>query len=237
MSGAARGELLVVEDPAAEVAGRIAVAVHAGQHIALTGGSTPRAAYEQAAGMDLDWSGATFWFGDDRCVPPDHEHSNYGMARRALFDRIEGSPPVVHRIEGELGPVDGALAYERELRTAFPGDEPPQFDLILLGLGPDAHCASLFPGNPELGEEERWAVGVNTPGMAPLVSRVSLTFPVLNAGREVVFLVTGEDKAPAVRRAFAGLPIPDAPGSLIDPVAGSLTLVMDAAAAAGLEGT
>lgn len=236
MSGPGRGELLVVDDPAAEVAGRIAAAVSAGQHIALTGGSTPRVAYEQVAAMELDWSGATFWFGDDRCVPPDHEHSNYGMARRALFDRIEGTAPAVHRIEGELGPERGAAAYERELRSAFPGDEPPQLDLILLGLGPDAHCASLFPGNPELGEEERWAVGVNTPGMAPLVSRVSLTFPVLNAGREVVFLVTGEDKAPAARRAFSGPPGPDAPGSLIDPVAGSLTLVMDAAAAAGLDG-
>jgi 6-phosphogluconolactonase len=237
MSRPARGELLVVDDPAAEVAGRIGAAVAAGSHIALTGGSTPRIAYEKAATMDLDFSSATFWFGDDRCVPPDHEHSNYGMAKRALFDRIEGAPPTVHRIEGELGPDQGAAAYERALRETFPGDEPPQLDLILLGLGPDAHCASLFPGNPELGEEERWSVGVNTPGMAPLVSRVSLTFPVLNAGREVVFLVTGEDKAPAVRRAFGGPPGPDAPGSLVDPASGSLTLVMDAAAAAGLEGS
>ena len=230
-----RGTTLVVDDPAAEVAGRIAAAARHGSHIALTGGSTPRAAYELCASMDIDWSASTLWFGDDRCVPPDHEHSNYAMAKRALFDRIEGAPPAINRIEGELGPEAGAADYAEKLRASFPGDEPPQLDLILLGLGPDAHCASLFPGNPELGEQERWVVGVNTPGMAPLVPRVTLTLPVLNAGREVIFLVTGEDKAPAVRRAFAGPPGPDAPGSMIDPVGGSLTLIMDVAAASGLE--
>jgi 6-phosphogluconolactonase len=226
---------VVVDNPAAEVADRLAAAAGAGMHIALTGGSTPRVAYELLADMAVDWEGTTLWFGDDRCVPPDHEHSNYGMAKRALFDRISGPGPIVNRIEGERGPDDGAADYVAKLRAAFPGDEPPQLDLILLGLGPDAHCASLFPGNPELGEQERWAVGVNTPGMAPLVPRVTLTFPVLNAAREVVFLVTGADKAPAVHRAFVGPAGPDAPGSLVDPRDGELTLVMDAAAAAGLD--
>lgn len=229
-----RGELLVVEDPATEVAGRICDAAAAGRHIALTGGSTPRRAYELVAERDVDWSGATLWFGDDRCVAPDNEHSNYGMAKAALLDRIEGAAPSVHRMQGELGPERGATEYEAELRRVFDGDMPA-IDLVLLGLGPDAHCASLFPRNPELGEQERWAAGVNMPGMAPLVPRITLTLPALNAASEIVFLVTGDDKAPAVRRAFAGPPDPDAPASLVEPVSGKMTVVTDAAAAAQLE--
>src|SRR5207244_12408360 len=91
---------------------RIAEAVRAGGHVVLTGGSTPRAAYELLAGMGLDWSRVTGWFTDERCVPPDHQHSNYGMARAALLDRIEGPAPVVKRMEGELGPDDGARRYD-----------------------------------------------------------------------------------------------------------------------------
>jgi 6-phosphogluconolactonase len=158
------------------------------------------------------------------------------MAKEALLDRIEGDPPDVHRIEGERAPEEAATAYERELRAAFGEDGAPQLDLLLLGLGPDAHCASLFPRDDALGEQERWAVGVNTPGMAPLVPRVTLTLPVLNAAREVVFLVTGEDKASAVRRAFAGPPDPDAPASLVSPASGLLTVLLDPAAAGELDG-
>ena len=182
--------------------------------------------------MDVDWSDTGFWFGDDRAVPPDHEHSNYRMAREALLDRIE--PGAVHRIKGELGHEGAADDYERELREAF-GEDVPALDLILLGLGPDAHTASLFPGDAALGERERLAVGVETPGMAPLVSRVTLTLPVLNAGREVLFLVAGEDKADAVARAFSGAPDPGAPASLVSPEAGLLRVLLDSAAAARLE--
>lgn len=223
----------VLEDPAAAVAEALAAAAGAGRQIVLTGGSTPRAAYERAASLDADWSGASVWFGDERCVAPDHEQSNFGMAKRALLDGLSNGGPRVHRIEGERGPEDGARAYERELREAF-GDGTPRFDLILLGLGPDAHCASLFPRADALGEQERLAVGVNTPGMAPLVPRVTLTLPVLDAAREVVFLVAGEDKAEAVRRAFASPPDPDAPASLVAPVDGPLTVLLDEAAASRL---
>nr|MBA2763763.1 6-phosphogluconolactonase [Thermoleophilaceae bacterium] len=186
--GAARGLVEVVDDPAGEIALRLAAAANAGAQLALTGGSTPRIAYQRAAELGADWSSAKIWWGDDRCVAPDHEQSNYGMAKAALLDRIEGEPPRIHRIEGELGPGPAAHKYEEALRGAFPGATVPELDLILLGLGPDAHCASLFPRNPELGEQERWAVGVNSPGMAPLVPRVTLTLPVLNAARNVVFL-------------------------------------------------
>jgi 6-phosphogluconolactonase len=231
-----RGELLVSEGPAAAAAERLVAAAGAGAHVALSGGSTPRAAYELAAGLGADWSRATLWFGDERCVPPDHEHSNYGMAKRALLDRIEGEQPAVRRIPGELGFTEGADAYERELRAAF-GDGVPELDLMLMGLGPDAHTASLFPNDPALGERRRAAVGVETPGMPPLVSRVTLTLPVVNTAREVVFLVAGEDKAEAVARAFGDAPGPDAPASLVDPESGSLTLLLDPAAASRLEGS
>ncbi len=193
--------------------------------MALTGGSTPRAAYERVATMRPDWSGVDVWFTDDRCVPPTHEHSNFRMANQALLAKVEGV--TVHRMRGELGPWDGATAYENEL------DEfgPDALDLILLGLGPDAHTCSLFPGDDALGERERRAVGVETPGMAPLVSRITLTLPVVNASAQIVFLVTGEDKAEAVERVFRGPPDPRAPGSLVE---GPVVALLDAAAAARL---
>ena len=194
-------------------------------HVVLTGGSTPRAAYERAAERRSDWAGVEFWFTDERCVPPDHEHSNFGMAERALFSKIER--PTVHRMQGELGPHDGAAAYERELDESG----PETFDLMLLGLGPDAHICSLFPGDDALAERERRVVGVETAGMAPLVPRITLTLPVVNATRQIVFLISGEGKAGAVARVFSGRPDPRAPGSL---VGGSPRVLMDAAAAARL---
>jgi 6-phosphogluconolactonase len=229
-----RPEVRVLADPAATAAELLVAAVAEGGQVALAGGSTPRAAYERAAGMETDWSRAVLWFGDDRCVPPDHEHSNYRMVRESLLDRIPGNPPIVRRIEGELGPAEGADRYEAELRSAF-GPGVPELDLALLGIGPDAHAASLFPGAPALRERERLAVGVEQPGMAPLVPRVTLTLPVLNRARGVVFLVSGEDKADAVAKAFAGVPDPDAPASLVQPESGSLMLFVDPGAAAHLE--
>jgi 6-phosphogluconolactonase len=164
-------------------------------------------------------------------VPPDHEHSNYGMARAALLERADGAR--VHRMEGERGPHEGAGAYERELDGVF-GEGTPAFDLMLLGLGPDAHICSLFPGDEALGERERRVVGVETPGMAPFHPRITLTLPVVIAAREVVFLVTGPDKAGAVKRAFAGPPDPRAPGSLVRPDSGTLTVLLDPPAASAL---
>ena len=224
-------EVVIVDDVAGAAAERIAAAVRAGGHIALSGGSTPRKAHERLAGMGLDWSGVKVWFGDDRAVGPDHEHSNYRMAKESLLDHVSAGE--VHRIKGERGYEAAADDYERELRGSF-GDGVPSLDLVLLGLGPDSHTASLFPGDDALGERERVAVGVETPGMAPLVSRVTLTLPVLNAGKEVVFLISGEDKADAVARAFGDAPDPDAPASLVRPEQGNLTLLLDPPAAARL---
>ena len=218
----------ITEDPAGAAAKRLAEAT--GQ-LVLTGGSTPRRAYERVAGERTDWSAVEAWFTDERAVPPDHEHSNYGMVRAALLDRAERLR--VHRMQGELGSREGADAYERELDATF-GEGVPAFDLVLLGLGGDAHVCSLFPGDAALGERERRVVGVEIPGMAPLVPRITLTLPVVNAAREVLFLVTGEDKAEAVARAFAGRADPRAPGSLVRPASGALTVLLDPPAAARL---
>ena len=147
------------------------------------------------------------------------------MADRALLSKASGA--TVHRMHGELGPEDGAAAYENEL-----GEFGPEaLDFILLGVGPDGHICSLFPGDDTLGERERLVVGVETPGMAPLVSRITLTLPVVNASAQIVFLIAGEDKADAVRRVFAGPPDPHAPGSLVE---GDVVALLDPAAAARL---
>lgn len=217
-----RADVRVSDDPAGALA-ELLCAAHG--HVVLTGGSTPRAAYERAADAREDWSGVDFWFTDERCVPPDHEHSNFAMAERALLARASGA--TTHRMRGELGPEDGAAAYENELGEFG----PDAMDLTVLGVGPDAHICSLFPGDDVLGERERLVVGVETPGMAPFVPRITLTLPVVNASAQIVLLVTGEDKAEAVARVLTGPPDPRAPGSLVD---GNVVALLDRAAASRL---
>jgi 6-phosphogluconolactonase len=217
-----RHDVQVSDDPAGAA---VELLVGGSGHLCITGGSTPRVAYERAAAERSDWSGVDFWFTDERCVPPDHEHSNFRMANEALLAGASGA--VVHRMKGELGPTDGAADYERE----YEGAGEPVFELMLLGLGPDAHTCSLFPNDDALGERDRPVVGVETPGMAPLVSRITLTLSVVNASRQIVFLITGADKADAVARAFAGPPDVSAPASLVD---GEATVLLDEAAAAKL---
>jgi 6-phosphogluconolactonase len=209
----------ISDDPAGAA---VAMLESASGHLCITGGSTPKKAYERLATQRADWSGVDFWFTDERCVPPDHEHSNFRMANEALLSRAEGA--TVHRMKGELGPTEGAADHEREYQDAG----APAFALILLGIGPDAHICSLFPGDDALAERERPVVGVETPGMAPLVSRITFTLPVVNASPRIVFLVTGEDKAEAVARGFSGRSDPMAPASLVD---GEVTVLLDAGAA------
>jgi 6-phosphogluconolactonase len=220
-------ELRIVEDPAAAVAEMLAETAAAGGHVVLTGGSSPQRAYEMAAERGGDWSRATVWFGDERCVPPGHPDSNFGMADRALLSKLAPAPHVV-RMEGERGPHDGAEAYEAQIRERFGGE--PLWDLMLLGLGPDAHCASLFPNRPEKDVRDRLVVGVPDAGMDPRVPRISMTIPCLNAARRVVFLVTGESKREAVRRAFVDED-PSSPAAHVRPPAGELLVLLDAAAA------
>jgi 6-phosphogluconolactonase len=219
-------ELRVLDDPAQAVADLLAEVAAAGGDIVLTGGSSPRRAYELAAGAD--WSAATVWFSDERCVPPDHELSNYAMADKALLSRVAARPEVF-RMEGELGHEAGAGAYEAAVRERLGAD--PRWDLVLLGLGPDAHIASLFPSKPEKDVTGRLVVGVPEAGMKPQVPRISLTLPAINAARHVVFLVTGASKADAVRRAFGSSPDPSSPAAHVRPGAGELTVFLDRGAA------
>jgi 6-phosphogluconolactonase len=219
-------ELRVLDDPAAEVARLLGEAAAAGGHVVLTGGSSPRRAYELAAAAGTDWSGATVWFGDERCVPPDHPDSNYGMAHAALLSRLDPEP-LVHRMRGEDGHEAAAREYDGVLRAEL-GDAP-RFDLLLLGLGPDSHCASLFPNRPEKDVDDRLVVGVPEAGLEPWVPRVSLTIPALNAARRVVYLVTGESKRDAVRRAFVDED-PASPSARVRPPDGELLVLLDPAA-------
>ena len=222
------------ENPAEVVAGMLVDAASAGGDVVLTGGSTPKLAYEIASRAGADWSNATVWFTDERCVPPESGLSNFRMANEALLGRLDrGVRPTVMRMEGELGPDAGSASYEASVRERM-GSEP-RWDLLLLGLGPDAHCASLFPGKPELDERSRLVTGVELAGMEPQVPRISLTLPALNSARMTVFLVTGADKAQAVRRAFSDAPDSSSPAAFVRPGAGELLVVLDPAAAKELE--
>ena len=221
-------ELVVVDDPkevAAVVAERLARAAREGGNVVLTGGKTPAEAYRQAAKRAPDWSSVDLWWGDERCVPPDDENSNYGMAKRSLLDRLERAPRTVHRIKGELGKDQAAADYAREL-------DETELDLLLLGVGPDGHVASLFPNAPTLRLRRR--VLPAEPGHEPFVDRVTLSLPVLCAADEVLFLLAGEEKADAAARAFAGEPSPDTPASLVRARSGRTTAILDRAAAAKL---
>jgi 6-phosphogluconolactonase len=215
------------EEAAQLVAERLAEQASAGGSIVLTGGSTPRRAYKIAAELRPDWSSVELWWGDERCVPPDDKRSNYAMAKAALLDRLEAAPAAVHRIQGELGRDEGTAEYKHELEGVG------TFDLVLLGLGPDGHVASLFPGFPTLDVTSRDAVGSEA-GHEPFVDRISLTLPRLGNTNELLFLVAGEDKADAVARAFAGGPSHQSPGSLARSAEGTTRAILDRAAAAKL---
>jgi 6-phosphogluconolactonase len=199
----------------------------AGGGIVLTGGSTPRRAYETAAQLEPDWSRVELWWGDERCVPPDDARSNYGMAKAALLDRLEGAPRAVHRMEGELGRDEGTAEYRLELTDVG------TFDLVLLGIGPDGHIASLFPNYPTLDVTSRDVVG-SVAGLEPFVERISLTLPRLCNTHELLFLAAGEDKAEAVARAFAAEPSPQTPASLARSAEGTTRAILDRGAAAKL---
>ena len=222
-------QLIVADDERAaakRAAELLAESSRRGDEIVLTGGTTPGRAYELAAELEPDWSRAGVWWGDERCVPPDDERSNFGLARRTLFDRLEVQPERVHRIRGEEEPDVAAASYERELRGTT-------LDLLLLGLGPDGHVASLFPNAPGLAETERLVIPAE-PQLEPFVERVTLTPPALRGARRIVFLVTGEDKAEAVADALAGQPDPAVPGSLIRAESGETLAILDQQAASRL---
>ena len=175
-------------------AARAAVAARGRLAVALAGGSTPRLLYEWlVAAPGIDWGQTEVFFSDERCVPPEHPDSNYGMTRATLLRHV---PARVHRVRGELDPAAAAAAYAGDLvQTLGP---QPAFDLLLLGLGTDGHTASLFPGSPALAVTDQLAVAAPGPGS----SRVTLTVPVLRAAAETLVLVAGAGKAAILRQAL-----------------------------------
>ena len=198
-------DIRVLEDPA-RAAAELLAEVLPGAHVALSGGGTVGAAYERAARLQPRWRGVHVWFGDERAVPPQDERSNYRLVRDKLLDAL-GSPPEVHRIRGEQPAEEAARLYDEAL-------EGIALDLALNGIGPDGHTASLFPGAPGLDETQRRAIAAEA-GLEPFVPRVTLTPPVFAACELLVYLVVGEEKAQAVRRAFAAEPSRDTPASLV----------------------
>lgn len=224
-------DIEVLEHPARACAAMLVGACAGHGHVVITGGSTPRASYEALAAavraVDIDVSGTTLWFSDERCVPPDDELSNYALVKESLLDRLDDrAPPRVRRMNGELGPQAGAEDYEAQLQEAG----APQFELILLGIGPDGHIASLFPDQDTLNEGSRLVVGVEQAGFEPYVPRISLTLPALAQGKKVVVLATGESKAKPVAAALRR-PDQHVPASLLDGTVRNLTFLLDPLAA------
>ena len=209
--------------------------------LCLAGGSTPKPLYELLAtppfATRIDWPRVHVFWGDERCVPPDHPESNYRMAREALLDHVQLPGTNVHRIRGEDEPSKAAAAYEELLATFFgSGEIRPQasFDLVLLGMGADGHTASLFPGSAAARETRRWVVA--SPGPHPGHWRVSLTPVLLNTAEDVTFLVSGANKADRLKDVLEDRGPDLLPAQLIRPTHGALHWVVDTAAAARLRG-
>jgi 6-phosphogluconolactonase len=221
-----------------------AAAANGRARVAISGGSTPKAAFHLLADPNqpwlkrMPWEDLELFWVDERTVPPDHPESNYRMTREALLDYAPLHPQQVHRMEGELAPETAAARYESELRNTFrlEGAESPKFDLLQLGMGPDGHTASLFPHTAAIHEMGRLVTANEVPQMNTW--RITLTWPVINHARSVFFLIAGDDKASRVHEVFMGPRDPERlPSQLIWPSSGILTLFLDKAAAALLPAT
>ncbi len=239
-------DLLVVADQAAlaQEAAKLVVATaeeavaRCGRFtVALAGGSTPKRLYSLLAAKPycarLPWQETHIFWGDERVVPPEHPDSNFGMVRAILLSRVPIPANQVHRMQAERADLDAAAGeYEAEIARTFaaqPPDEPPAFDLILLGLGTDGHTASLFPHTPALRETKRWVAPNDIPELK--ASRLTLTIPILNRAAMILFLVSGIEKAAALQAVLEGPFDPEQlPAQLIRPVTGRLVWLVDQAA-------
>jgi len=202
--------------------------------VALAGGHTPRRVYELLASERfkgrVEWRNVHIFFGDERCVPPDHPDSNYHMANDALLSRVPIPAENVHRMAGEGEPLVSAALYENQLRQFFGQVSWPSFDFVFLGLGKDGHTASLFPETKGLTEKFAWVVANWVEALGAY--RLTLTVPVLNHARRILFLVTGGDKADALKAVLAGPRDPvHLPAQLIEPSEGTCEWLVDKAAA------
>jgi 6-phosphogluconolactonase len=218
-------EVRIVDDPMAACAAELATALQAGGPVVLTGGSTA-ASYQSVS----DWSGQQLWFSDERCVPASDARSNYGAVLAALGSRLDEAD--CERIFGELGPEQAATRYEEALSSRAQSG----FELFLIGLGPDAHICSMFPGQASLDERSRLVVGVPEAGLEPFVSRVTLTFPAIALARKVVVMAAGAAKADALSAAFAeDAPVTrEVPASLLSEYCDNILVLTDDAGAVRL---
>jgi len=242
-----RGELQVYPDSAALAqaaadlfvnVGQMAMADRGAFRVALAGGNTPRAAYELLAqeprSLDLSWSDVYVYFGDERCVPPDDEQSNYRMARKAFLDAVPIPPHNIHRMRGEIDPGQAANEYASILRTDLA--EPPRFDLVLLGLGPDGHTASLFPGTPP--DTDDGALVRAVYAQSQMMWRITITPRVINLARTVAFQVEGSEKADVFAKVYQGPIDPTTyPAQIVHPSSGRLIWMADDLAAGLIKGS
>jgi 6-phosphogluconolactonase len=213
------------------------ICTHGQFSLCLTGGNTPADVYRLIATrfhLSVDWNAVHLFWGDERCVPPDDEASNYGMANRTMLSKLTEDlrPEQIHRIRGEDDPEAAAREYEEQLKEFFSLEEGefPRFDLVLLGLGDNVHIASLFPGIAAIHESKRMAEAVEVD--APQRRRISLTPPVLNNAARVMFIVAGQAKAAAVKTALEGPRDPDRyPAQIIEPTHGEVMWLLDRPAA------
>jgi 6-phosphogluconolactonase len=240
-----KGDLQIYRDPTALARaladlfvslGRMAMSDRGAFHVALSGGDTPRAAYELLAQEpwrdDLSWSDVFIYFGDERCVPPDDEQSNYLMAKRAFLDDVRIPRANVHRIAGEVDPGHAANEYASLLRSVF--GNAPRFDLMLLGLGTDGHTASLFPGSPPDTGDDALVRAVYA--QSQLMWRVTMTPKVINLAHTVAFAVEGADKAAILAEVYQGPVDPiKYPAQIVQPVSGRLIWLVDDLAAGMLK--
>ncbi|MFQ5864594.1 MAG: 6-phosphogluconolactonase [bacterium] len=206
-------------------------------YLALAGGNTPRDVYSLVAKEHVknhvSWNNVHLFWGDERTVPPDHPESNYGMVKHSLLDHIAIPAENIHRIPAEMAPRQAAEEYTRGLHGLFK-EMPPHFDLILLGVGGDGHTASLFPGTDVLNENSQPVAAVFVPKLNTW--RVTLTLPVLNAAREIIFLVSGSSKSEIVRRIMSvEQPTKELPASLIHPENGMVHWMLDSDAAIAIQ--
>src|SRR3984957_11628439 len=209
--------------------------------IAISGGATPKVMFALLADpaepflKQVPWEKVELYWVDERCVPPDHADSNYRMTKEALLSKVPLPSERVHRMEGELEPEVAAARYEAVIRNTFrlEGAETPTFDLVQLGMGDDGHTASLFPHTDALNEMSHIVVPNHVPQKDTW--RITLTWPVINQGREVAFLIEGEGKAQVLHDVFLGPYQPETfPSQIIRPANGRLILLLDAAAASKL---
>jgi 6-phosphogluconolactonase len=179
--------------------------------LALSGGTSPKQLYHLLSTppvrQQIDWSHTLLFWGDERCVPPDHPQSNYNMTRKTMLDELDLDSKQVFRMRGELGPEEGARYYEEQLKKIFVSSQqtPPAMDCILLGLGTDGHTASIFPGADVLSEKVRWVVNVPPPETSePFVPRLTFTLPLINRARQIIVLAGGDIKREIIEQIVAG---------------------------------